>query len=134
MSFKKEIHQFKYFYFEIWRGSEKPSPAFNNEIIKITWAGWRHVTSSPKRGRHEVVERIRLLVFAKKLIEESTFIQTYRQEGNIEYWSIQGLFNNQPVRVVIRAKDKGLKHFYSVFAPVPKIHYRHKITKKSPKN
>ena len=124
MSFSKEINKIKYFYFKTWRGNEKPSPAFNNKIIQVTWSGWKHVTSSPKRDRHEVLERIRLLIYAKQLLEESTFIQTYRQENNIEYWSLQGLFKNKPVRTIVRSKNKGSKHFFSVFSPMPKIHHR----------
>ena len=134
MSYKKEIYKLKYFYFKIWRGNERPSPAFNNEIVKITWSGWRHITCSPKRSRCEVLERTKLLMYAKQLLEESTFIQTYRQEENIEYWSLQGLFNDIPVRAIVRSKNKGVKHLYSIFSPaVNNKERKNKEAKKSPK-
>jgi hypothetical protein len=116
-NFERKISRLKTFYFE-WRGKEKPSKCFQGEVIRISRSGWNHLISSPRRSKKEILERISLLPFAKRLLEESTFVQTYREENDREYWSLQGLFENVPVRVIIRSVRKGSKHFYSVFSPI----------------
>lgn len=124
MSFRRIFETMKHFYFFEWRGSERPSPAFQGEVIQISRSAWNHITSSPKRSRSEILVRLTLLPLARELIEKSTFIQTYRCEEKYEYWSLQGLFDELPVRVVVRSLNKGPKHLYSVFRPLPNLHSR----------
>lgn len=50
--FKKELKKAKEFYFKVWRGNEKPCPAFDGEIIEVTKAGWSHIVFSAKRNKH----------------------------------------------------------------------------------
>lgn len=114
-NFKKAIKKAKQYYFEIWKGNEKPSPAFNTEIIKVTKAGWNHIVFSSRRNASEIVERLSYIKNARELIERSAFIQNYRKVGAAEYWELQGMFGKVVVRTIIRSINLGEKHIFSVF-------------------
>lgn len=115
MSFKKQVNDAKHFYFNVWRGSEKPCPAFGGEVVKVTRAGWNHILFSPKRESLEMLRRLRLLPCAKRMIENAKIVKEYRREGEVEYWSIEEVIEKKKIRVVVRSKNGGPKHFFSVF-------------------
>lgn len=114
-SFKKELKKAKHFYFNIWRGNEKPCPAFNKEIVKVGQAGWRHIKYSDKRNKKEVIPRLQLLPTAKYILENQVTFRERRKVANYEYWSLEEMVGADRVRVVIRSINKGPKHFFSVF-------------------
>lgn len=114
-NFKKELKKAKHFYFNVWRGNEKPSPAFNGEIVKVTREGWNHTIFSLKRKKIEILLRLQILRIAKYLIENSDQYSEYRKVGDSEYWALEGSVNKKRIRVIIRSKNKGPKHFFSVF-------------------
>ncbi len=120
MRYRDKFRKYKKFYFERWRGKECPSPAFGGNIIRATRSGLSHVVSSPKRSKKEILRRVSLVKKARKLIEESTFVQLYEKKGDIEYWVLQGVFEKETIRVIVRSVKGGNKHFFSVF-PVSKL-------------
>lgn len=113
--FKKEVEKAKHFYFKIWRGNEKPCPAFRGEVIKVTRAGWNHIRFSENRDIEEVIPRLKLLQVAKRIIEGQSQISDYRKIGDIEYWALENSNLNKGVRVIVRSKDCKHKYFFSVF-------------------
>ena len=115
-NFKKELQKAKNFYFNIWRGNEKPSPAFNGEIVKAGRAGWKHLRYSDRRNSKEILPRLRLLPIAKTIIETQNEIKNYRRVDNVEYWALEDMVNGRRIRVIIRATGNKEKHFFSVFS------------------
>lgn len=114
-NFKKEIGKAKHFYFNIWRGNEKPCPAFSGEVVRASQAGWKHIRYSDRRNKKQVIPRLKLLPAAKLIIEGQTNYNEYRKVGKYEYWSIEDFINGKRVRFVIRSINCGPKHFFSVF-------------------
>ncbi|MDP4008141.1 MAG: hypothetical protein Q8P68_03025 [Candidatus Peregrinibacteria bacterium] len=113
--FKKELKEAKEFYFNVWRGHEKPCPAFDGEVVRITRAGWGHIRFSENRDIKEIIPRLKLLKVAKRIIESQSRIVDYRQVEDLEYWALENFKFGKGVRVIIRSRDKKHKYFFSVF-------------------
>lgn len=114
-NFKKELKKAKHFYFHIWRGNEKPCPAFSGEVVKVTREGWNHIRFGIRRYRSEVLRRLSLLAAAKYILETEYKIKHYRKQGKIEYWSLEAIVNKKLIRVIVRSVNPGHKYFFSVF-------------------
>ena len=116
----KDVNEFiaiqKNFYFNQWRGRERPCPAFQNEIIYATRSGWEHINAS-KRTISELCSRLELLPHAKKLLEISTTYQSFKKDkdGITKYWKFTGFILSKWVTVIVRQKGASHKHIYSVF-------------------
>ncbi len=102
------------FYFQIWRGVQAPCPAFGGEVVKITRVGWEHISRSERRSKLDVLGRFFVLERAKVLLETATPYQSYRQQGEMEYWELAGIVAEVKVVVIVRAIKKGPKHLLSV--------------------
>ncbi|MDD3067122.1 MAG: hypothetical protein PHO48_04820 [Candidatus Gracilibacteria bacterium] len=106
----------KNFYFNKWRGCERACPAFQNEIVYATRAGWEHINNS-KRTLSELCARLELLPHAKKLLEKSTTYQAFKKDkdGITKYWNFTGFIRGNWVTVIVRQKGPSPKHVYSVY-------------------
>lgn len=104
------------FYFKQWAKNPPRCPAFDGEEINVGREGWEHVVEGKYRSKMDVLGRICCLERAKYLLEKSTAYQDYekREQDNAEYWAFEGIVDGIKIKVVIRAIQKGQKHFYSV--------------------
>lgn len=107
------------FYFQKWRGKEKPSPAFDGEIVQVTRSGWNHINKDKRRSKSEILSRLDLLRTAKRILETKRTFDKYKKVGKFEFWSLRSVVKGKVVRVVIRSSiESKIKHFYSVFIEV----------------
>jgi len=102
------------FYFQVWRKDQKPCPAFNGEVVRITRVGWDHLLTAKHRTKLDLFGRFFVLERAKHLLETCTQFQEYEQRGNEEFWVIIDVVDQVKVKVVVRSIKQGPKHFYSV--------------------
>ena len=97
-------------------------PAFPNEVISFNGKGLLHLFysgSRSERSESEVSARIKLLGRAVKLLqlmpipqEES---QRTDQNGKVfKYWAFEGVVDEFRLKVIVRQKGHGKKHFWSV--------------------
>lgn len=119
MNFNDTVEKYEEYYFHKWRGNEKPAPAFDNEIVKATRSGWKHIRYARGRQRNklEISKRLGLLPVVRRIIETRRKINEYRRQGRYEYWTYVSKQKGKSIKVVVRAALKGEshKHFYSVF-------------------
>jgi len=108
---KQEARQF---YFQAWRQDQKPCPAFNGEVVRITRVGWDHFLTARHRTKLDLLGRFFVLERAKRLLETSPQFQEYEQRGSEEFWVIIGIVDRMRVKVVVRSIKQGPKHLYSV--------------------
>lgn len=115
--YKKFLAIWKNFYFAEWQGNEKPSPAFDREVVKITRAGWNHIVGNKVRSISEIRQRLLLLPQAKKLLEISTTYQLHKtsDDGEVHYWEVRGIIEHKHVQVVVRQIEGSYKHLFSIF-------------------
>jgi hypothetical protein len=118
------------FYFNTWRGHEKPAPAFQGEIVRATRRGWIYITGKSTTG--DVKRRLALLPLAKEIIEKVNTVHDFRHERALHhnegktlivetrFWSLIAETKYGKVKVIVEemcndGKPQG-KHFLSVFA------------------
>jgi len=113
----------KEFYFQKWRGKEKHSPAFNNEIIKATRRGFSHLVGKKIVTNYkDALKRLRHLPNAKQILETTTEVYETRitvdkRNNKVNQYSLLGKLENGLVLKVIvhesvKSKDKT---FLSIF-------------------
>ncbi|MCX6727055.1 MAG: hypothetical protein NTY75_04615 [Candidatus Shapirobacteria bacterium] len=100
---------------------EVDCPAFPGEKIHFNSKGINHLIYKGARSMREVSRiktNIRLLPGAIKLLkimpiaqEESSYMVG---ETTMKYWAFEGVINKRRIKVVIRQKGDGNKHFFSV--------------------
>lgn len=107
-----------------WQKSGIYCPALEKFVI-ISRKGWNHITGKDGRKRifGDVYRRLKLLPYAKKLIENSTMIQNSGKFDNgTKFVLLQGVFQIQignekvlsRVSVILQEDKKGNIIFYSV--------------------
>lgn len=123
---KKEAWDF----YSTWRGAVTYSPALRCEVI-ISLLGWNHLLGNMgQRKRHgkDVYRRLKLLPFAKEIIEKSTTIQDIIVKNDITYFALEAIpyekymtklehgdhQRYRKIRVIIVEDRKGNKAFLSV--------------------
>mgnify|MGYP001573421236 CR=1 FL=1 len=101
-------------FYDTWRKTGSYSPALKDKI-KITRLGWDHLLN-PKKRRTKVqkIRRLEALPLAKKLIENATTYQEYRQKLDIEYYAFVAEMEGKRIKVVISRKNKKDRAFLSV--------------------
>ena len=120
----KKIKQEAWEYYNTWRQEKTYSPAFKSEL-KISLMGWRHIsgaTGYKKRTLHDTYRRLRLLPYAKEIIEKSTTIQNVTTKGKRTFYALEAMIMVKEedkealrkVRVIFVEDTKGNKIFYSV--------------------
>lgn len=96
-------------------------PAFPKEKVHFNSKGINHLIYKGNRSMREVARiktNLRLLPGAIKLLKMMPFAQeeaSYVSNGvEMKYWAFEGVVDKRRIKVVIRQKGKGLKHFFSV--------------------
>lgn len=120
----KKIKQEVWEFYDSWRKVKSYSPAFKSEV-RISLLGWRHITGATgakKRTFKDTYRRLKLLPYAKQIIETSTTVQNVTTKGNRTFHALEAILmvkeNNKKdlrkVRVILVEDKKGNKIFYSV--------------------
>jgi hypothetical protein len=96
-------------------------PAFGNEKVCFTSAGFRHFIrkNGVLRPREQQERRFNLLPQVPAILSNSftatTYFQDYSGQSVIHYWSFTSIQNEKNITVVVRQVNSNPKHFYSVF-------------------
>ena len=120
----KKVKQEAWEYYNKWRKEKSYSPAFKSEI-RVSLMGWRHIsgaTGYKKRTLHDTYRTLKLLPYAKEIIEKSTTIQNVTTKGKRTFYALEAMTMvkedskeaPRKVRVIFVEDAKGNKIFYSV--------------------
>jgi hypothetical protein len=122
-SFKQELAS-ALKYYKHWRKQKCYCPALKSRIL-ITNRGWHHLVGNKthmNRSLSDKYRRIKLLPYAKQVIETSHTIQDIKTINKRVYYTVQavipvnlnGLIQLRKVKVIIYEDAKGNKVFLSV--------------------
>lgn len=95
-------------------------PALENKPVSFTLSGFKHLIWKGRiiRPKHEQQERFLLIPLATRIIKDSTHIVDYRvsiiENSHVHFWAIKGEIEGKQIRVIIRKKNDGPLHFFSV--------------------
>lgn len=100
---------------------EVECPAFPKEKVKFNSKGINHLIYKSSRSMREVKRiraNIRLLPRAIKLLKIMPIAQEeakYELGGKtFRYWAFEGVVDDRRIKVIVRQKGDGNKHFFSV--------------------
>ena len=91
-------------------------PALETKVY-FTNKGWEHLFEGKKRSRVEVLERVRLLPFAKKLLEITTTVQNKRFQDFHQHYTFTAFtegVKGTKIEVVV-VEDRKKVYFLSVY-------------------
>ncbi len=95
-------------------------PAFPHEKVHFNKHGFKHLIwkGQKARVRTEQKERLALLPLVKSILENTTEISNYKEEtlygSKACFWSLKGTVEEKCLRIVLRKKNDGPLHFFSV--------------------
>ena len=87
----KSIKQKAWEFYNAWRQGKTYSPAFQSDV-KISLRGWRHITGATghkKRNFQDTYRRLKLLPYAKEIIEKSSTIQNITIKGINTFYALE---------------------------------------------
>jgi hypothetical protein len=91
-------------------------PALKTKVF-FTKKGWEHLFVGKRRSRAEVLERVRLLPFAKKLLEITTTVQNKRFQNFHQHYTFTAFTEGTKgtkIEVVV-VEDRKKIYFLSVY-------------------
>ena len=120
----KKVKQEAWEFYDSWRKVKSYSPALQSEV-RVSLLGWRHIsgaTGAKKRTFSDTYRRLKLLPYAKQIIETSTTIQNVSTKGKKTFYAIEAMLevkengnkDLRKVRVVLIEDKQKNKVFYSV--------------------
>ena len=120
----KDFKQKAYELYDKWRKEEIYCPAFAANV-RFSLKGWRHLvgsTGSKKRRLTDVYRRLKLLPYAREIIEKSTTIQNAEKRGSQMFYALEAVVvvgekgdrSPRKVRVIFEEDRQGNKIFLSV--------------------
>jgi len=130
----KKIKQDAWRFYDAWRKTGSYSPAFKKRI-RISLLGWRHITGATgakKRTFSDTYRRLKLLPYARKIIETSTTIQNITIKGGRKFYALEAMIKVKTdrkvelrkVRVILIEDKKKNEIFYSVMDKKQKVQKR----------
>jgi hypothetical protein len=107
-----------------WRKTGINCPAFKCKV-QFSLLGWRHLigsTGHKKRTSDDTYRRLKLLPYAKKIIENSRLIQNVKEIKHRTYYALEGMLEIEErnikqfrkIRVIIVEDYKKNKIFLSI--------------------
>lgn len=120
----KGFKQKSWEFYDAWRKTQSYSPAFK-EQIRVSLLGWRHIsgaTGSKKRTFEDSYRRLKLLPYAKQIIETSTTVQNVTTKHKRTFYALEAVVpvkeksrqELRKVRVILVEDRLKNKIFYSV--------------------
>ena len=103
-----------------WSGNERPSPAFNGEIVKVDRSSIDYATNTVKSAKDQD-RRLARFKKAKVVLETAKYVDEVRieKDGRKRYSLIGTFSDGDIVRVIV--DEYGGKKFLSVFTPEKKM-------------
>src|SRR4030042_4967173 len=89
----RKVKQDAWEFYDLWRKAGSYSPAFKKKI-RISLLGWRHITGATgakKRTFSDTYRRLKLLPYARRIIETSTTIQNITVKGGRKFYAIEAM-------------------------------------------
>ena len=89
----KKVKNDAWIFYDSWRKVKSYSPALQTEI-RISLMGWRHISGASgakKRTFSDTYRRLKLLPYAKQIIETSTTIQNVSTRGKKTFYAIEAI-------------------------------------------
>lgn len=93
-----------------------------NEYINFNQVGFEHLIRKGMRPRtkNDQIRRLKLLKYAKNIINDDKSILVERDEKNIaeiraRFWAVTQKIEKRIIVIVIRQKKMGQKHFFSIY-------------------
>jgi hypothetical protein len=111
-------------FYDAWRNKKTYSIALKSDV-RISLMGWKHIsgaTGAKKRTYQDTYRRMKLLPYAKEIIEKSTTIQNVTTKGKRTFYALEAVVmvkhnGNETLRkirvIIVEDKNKN-KIFYSV--------------------
>lgn len=132
----KKIKQKTWEFYDAWRKTQSFSPAFKSNV-RVSLLGWRHIsgaTGTKKRTFKDTYRRLKLLPYAKQIIETSTTIQNITTKGKRTFYALEAMIavkengkdDLRKVRVILVEDKNRNKIFYSVMDKKQKENIRKK--------
>ncbi|MFH0937503.1 MAG: hypothetical protein V1808_04395 [Candidatus Daviesbacteria bacterium] len=120
----KKFKQEAWTFYQKWRKEKTYCPALKCNI-RISLLGWRHIsgaTGTKKRTFGDTYRRMKLLSYAKEIIEKSTTVQNITSGKGKTYYALEAMVNVKEnnavslrkVRVILVEDKNKNKIFYSV--------------------
>lgn len=120
----QKVKQEAWEFYDSWRKVKSFSPALNSEV-RISLMGWRHIsgaTGAKKRTINDTYRRLKLLPYAKQIIETSTTIQNITTKGKRIFYALEAMLevkenrkkDLRKIRVILVEDKQKNKIFYSV--------------------
>lgn len=120
----QKVKQEAWVFYDSWRKVKSFSPALNSQV-RISLMGWRHIsgaTRAKKRTIGDTYRRLKLLPYAKQIIETSTTIQNVTTKGKRTFYALEAMLEVEEIgkkdlrkiRVILVEDKKKNKIFYSV--------------------
>lgn len=120
----KKVKQEAWIFYNSWRKIKAYSPALQCEV-RISLLGWRHISGASgakKRTHSDVYRRLKLLPYAKQIIESSTTIQNISIKNKRTFYVLEAMLEVEEsgsksfrkIRVILVEDKKKNKIFYSV--------------------
>lgn len=120
----KKVKQKAWEFYNSWRKVKSYSPALQVEV-RVSLIGWRHIsgaTGAKKRTFSDAYRRLKLLPYAKQIIETSTTIQNVSTKGKRTFYVLEAMLevtengnkDFRKVRVILIEDKQKNKVFYSV--------------------
>lgn len=91
-------------------------PTLNNERIIFSRAGFNHILKKGRtpRPKKDQIRRFKLLPYAKEILQGNNATVLFRKGETARFWEIATERSNLIIRVIVRQKKGGLKHFFSI--------------------
>ncbi len=110
---RDEIRKYKEKYYQI---RFVVCSLLNNEKVYFNNHGFNHLIRKRgvKRYVWDIRRRLKLLKYAKQIIESQDALIEYRKDVQ-EFWSLTKIIQKRKIKVVIRRIKEGKIHFFSIF-------------------
>ena len=96
-------------------------PALDNAPIYFNKYGWNHLLRKGRKFRDvkQLIWRLGLMNNVHKILSDSKYIsakRTTNTRGSIYvFWKINRKINGRVINVIVRKKNDGKHHFFSIF-------------------
>ncbi len=105
---------------DYYRIGSVPCPAFGGELVYFNKYGWNHFHHKGRLPRDimELYKRIQLLKYVPQIISIVRNLadtsESVKDNSQIRFWAIHQKVDGLKIRIIIRQRNNGTKHFYSI--------------------
>jgi len=91
-------------------------PALDS-YINFNRSGFRHLIwkKSDQRTKKEQQRRFALLPYAARIISAPEALIKYQERNVARFWAFTGMYDDKPIKLIVRRIGNKQKHFFSIF-------------------